>query len=74
MRDQYKALLLASFKDAMDVLEEYNEWYADEHDVEGNVPSEAVPPIALSLYRSRVMEARSEASFELPEFDGRMYE
>jgi hypothetical protein len=38
------------------------------------VPPQPGPWIALALYRSHVTEATSTGSFELPEFDGRMYE
>ena len=73
MRDQYRALLLASFQDARSIVGEYNEWSAAEFDDPG-VPSRAVPQVALALYQSRVVEATSTGSFELPEFDERMYE
>jgi len=32
MRDQYRALLLSSFKDARSIVGEYNEWGAAEFD------------------------------------------
>jgi hypothetical protein len=74
MRDQYRALLLASCKDARSIVGEYNEWGAAEFGGDDAVPPQAVPQIALALYQSRVMEATSGGSFELPEFDERMYE
>jgi hypothetical protein len=74
MRDQYRALLLTSFKDARAIVDEYNDWTGAEFGDDAGVPPQAAPQIALSLYRSRVMEATSNGSFELPEFDERMYE
>ena len=74
VRDQYRALLLASFKDARAIVGEYNEWGADEFGDDAAVPPQAVPRITLALYQSRVMEAILSGSFKLPEFDERMYE
>lgn len=74
MRDQYRTLLLSSFKDARAIVAEYNEWSGTEFEDETGVPPQAVPQIALSLYQSRVMQATSGSEFSLPEFDERMYE
>ena len=74
MRDTYRALLLTSFTDARSIVGEYNEWGAAEFGDETGVPPQAVPQIALALYQSRVAEATSNGSLELPEFDERMYE
>lgn len=75
MRDQYKKLMLTSFKDAMDVVGDYNQWCDDNFSNGVPVPPQAVPQIALMLYQSRVASTMSEANaFEVPEFDDKMYE
>lgn len=75
MRDQYRALMLTSFKDATEIVEEFNGWLQDAHPDGTPVPPQAVPRVALSLYRSRVMEAVSGSeSFSIPDFDDKMYE
>jgi hypothetical protein len=74
MQDQYKALMFRSFKDAMDVVADYNEWAEDAFEQQVPVPPQAVPQVAMALYRSRVMAHGSGEEFSLPEFDGRMYE
>lgn len=74
MRDQFRTLLLSSFKDARAIVAEYNEWSGTEFEDDSGVPPQAVPQIALSLYQSRVMQASPSAEFDLPEFDERMYE
>ncbi len=75
MRDRYKELMLRSFKDAMDLVDEYNTWAEDAFDQPVPVPPQAVPQIAMSLYQARVMDGlRGEEGFDIPEFDGKMYE
>jgi len=75
MRDRYKELMLRSFKDAMDVVDEYNEWAADAFDTAPPVPPQAVPQVAMALYQSRVMDGwGGDGGFDIPEFDDKMYE
>lgn len=75
MRDQYRALMLTSFKDATEIVDEYNDWIESEYRESTTIPPAAVPQIALSLYRSRVREALSDGEgFQLPDFDDKMYE
>jgi hypothetical protein len=74
MQDQYKELMFRSFKDAMDVVADYNEWAEEAFEQQVPVPPQAVPQVAMALYRSRVMAHAGGEGFSLPEFDGRMYE
>jgi hypothetical protein len=75
MRDRYKTLMLRSFKDSMDVVEEYNQWSAEAFDQPSPVPPQAVPQIAMALYQTRVMEGfGGGSSFDIPEFDEKMYD
>ena len=75
MRDRYRTIMLASFKDATEIVSEYNSWLDDEQHDPTPVPPGAVPQVALSLYRSRVTELLADGSgFELPDFDDKMYE
>lgn len=75
MRDQYRTLMLASLKDAMEIVKEYNEWTKAEFGDEMAVPPQAVPQLALMLYQARVQESFSESgSLNVPEFDDKMYE
>lgn len=75
MQDHYKELMFRSFKDAMDVVADYNEW-AEEAFGGGAapVPPSAVPQVATLLYQSRVQARAGEADFDLPDFDDRMYD
>lgn len=74
MRDRYRKLMLTSFKDSMEIVEEYNEWCEEVYGA-GSVPPQAVPQIALTLYQSRIMGSLSESTgFDVPEFDDKMYE
>jgi hypothetical protein len=74
MRDRYKALMVRSFKDAMDVVDEYNAWADEAFEEPTAVPPQAVPKVAMMLYQSRVMEGwGGEGSFDLPEFDDKMF-
>ena len=74
MQDQYKELMFRSFKDAMDVVADYNEWADEAFEAQVPVPPQAVPQVAMALYRSRVMAHAGGEEFSLPDFDGRMYE
>jgi hypothetical protein len=74
MNDAYRELMFRSFKDAMDVVADYNEWAEGAFEAPVRVPPQAVPQVAMALYRSRVMEHAGEEIFDVPEFDGRMYE
>ncbi|MFC7137347.1 hypothetical protein [Halobaculum litoreum] len=75
MRDRYKALMLRSFKDAMDVVDEYNTWSAEAFDESSPVPPQAVPKVAMMLYQSRVMDGwGGEGGFDVPEFDDKMFD
>jgi hypothetical protein len=74
MQDQYKELMFRSFKDAMDVVADYNEWAEEAFEGQVPVPPQAVPQVAMALYRSRVMAHAGGEGLSLPEFDGRMYE
>lgn len=75
MKDRHKALMLHSFKDAMDVVDEYNEWAEEAFDQQVPVPPQAVPQVAMMLYQSRVRkELASADSMDVPEFDNKMYE
>lgn len=73
MQDRYRELMFRSFKDAMDVVADYNEWAEEAFEQQVPVPPQAVPQVAMALYRSRVM-AHGGEGFDLPDFDGRMYE
>lgn len=74
MRDQYRALMLTSLKDAMEIVMEFNEWGEAEFDVEGAIPPPAVPQLALMLYQARLRDAVNGDAIDVPEFDDRMYE
>ena len=74
MQDAYQELMFRCFKDAMDIVADYNEWAEDAFDGQVPVPPQAVPQIAMTLYRSRVVERMGGEEFDLPEFTGRMYE
>lgn len=75
MRDQYRALMLTSLKDAEEIVRDFNEWTESEFENDAGVPEQAVPQLATLLYQSRVQAAFSDGtSFDLPEFDGKMYE
>ncbi|MFB6206978.1 MAG: hypothetical protein ABEJ05_10690 [Haloglomus sp.] len=74
MQDTYKELMFRSFKDAMDIVADYNEWAEDAFDQQVPVPPQAVPQIAMALYQSRVAERMGNADLDFPDFDGRMYE
>ncbi len=74
MQDGYKELMYRSFKDARDIVEDYNEWDREAFDDVSPVPQAAVPQIALMLYQSRVQGHIGNADFDVPEFDERMYE
>jgi hypothetical protein len=43
MQDQYKELMFRSFKDAMDVVADYNEWADEAFEQQVPVPPQAVP-------------------------------
>jgi hypothetical protein len=75
MRDRYKELMLRSFKDAMDVVDEYNMWAEEAFDGAPPVPPQAVPQVAMALYQSRVMDGwGGDGGFDIPEFDDKMFE
>ncbi|WP_435065463.1 hypothetical protein [Halobaculum sp. EA56] len=75
MRDRYKALMLRSFKDAMDIVDEYNTWAEGAFDDASPVPPQAVPKVAMMLYQSRVMEGwGGEGGFDVLEFDDKMFD
>jgi hypothetical protein len=75
MQDAYKELMFRSFKDAMDVVADYNEWAEEAFDAQVPVPPQAVPQVAMMLYQSRVREHMGDAGeFDFPEFQNRMYE
>lgn len=74
MQDAYKELMFRSFKDAMDIVADYNEWAEDAFDEQVPVPPQAVPQVAMALYQSRIRERAGNGSLDFPEFDGRMYE
>lgn len=75
MQDGYKDMMYRSFKDARDIVADYNEWSREAFDQEVAVPPGAVPQVALVLYQSRVRGHLGEsAEFDMPEFDERMYE
>lgn len=75
MQDRYKELMYRSFKDARDVVADYNEWSREAFDQQTPVPPSAVPQVALILYRSRVQGHFGDGGeFDLPDFDERMYE
>ena len=75
MRDRYKELMLRSFKDGMDVVDEYNEWADEAFDEQSAVPPQAVPQVAMALYQSRVMDGwGGDGGFDIPEFDDKMFD
>jgi len=45
MQDTYKELMFRSFKDAMDVVSDYNAWAEDAFDAPVPVPPQAVPQV-----------------------------
>ena len=74
MQDAYKELMFRSFKDGMDIVADYNAWAEDAFDEQVPVPPQAVPQVAMALYRSRIRERMGTGDLDFPEFDGRMYE
>ena len=75
MQDAYKELMFRSFKDAMDIVADYNEWAGDAFDEQVPVPPQAVPQVAMALYQSRVMDGwGGDGGFDIPEFDDTMFE
>lgn len=75
MKDKYKEVMYRSFKDAMDVVADYNAWCEENFDAAVPVPPQAVPQVAMMLYQSRVREAfGTGGSLDFPEFDNKMYE
>jgi hypothetical protein len=75
MQDAYKELMFRSFKDAMDIVADYNEWAEDAFDQQVPVPPQAVPQVAMALYQSRAAERMGgNGDINFPDFDGRMYE
>lgn len=75
MQDAYKELMFRSFKDAMDIVADYNEWVKESFDAQVPVPPQSVPQVAMMLYQSRVREHMGDSGdFDFPEFQNRMYE
>lgn len=74
MQDPFKELMFRSFKDAMDVAADYNEWAEEAFDEPMPVQPNAIPQLAMLLYRSRVRTRLGEGSIDFPEVDDRMYD
>ncbi|MFB6282887.1 MAG: hypothetical protein ABEK59_03005 [Halobacteria archaeon] len=75
MQDRYKELMFRSFKDAMDIVHDYNEWSEESFDDEIQVHGQTVSEIAMLLYRSRAMEAMaSSGDISYPNFEDKMFE
>jgi hypothetical protein len=74
MQDTYKELMFRSFKDAMDVVSDYNAWAEDAFDAPVPVPPQAVPQVAAMLYQSRARERLNGGDIDFPDFSDRMYE
>lgn len=74
MKDRYKEIMFRSFKDAMDIVADYNAWCEENFDTAVPVPPQAVPQVATLLYQSRVREGFGGDGFDFPEFDNKMYE
>jgi len=74
MQDPFKELMFRSFKDAMDVAADYNAWAGEAFDEPMPVQPNAIPQMAMLLYRSRVQARLGEGSIDFPEVDDRMYD
>ncbi|MFB6118788.1 hypothetical protein [Halosegnis sp.] len=74
MQDPFKELMFRSFKDAMDVAADYNAWADEAFDEPMPVQPNAIPQLAMLLYRSRVQARLGEGSIDFPEVDDRMYD
>ena len=74
MQDPFKELMFRSFKDAMDVAADYNAWAGEAFDEPMPVQPNAIPQIAMLLYRNRVQARLGDGSIDFPEVDDRMYD
>lgn len=74
MQDGHKKLMYRCFKDARDIVADYNEWDREVFEEQAPVSPQAVPQIALMLYRSRLQSRMAEGGIDFPEFDDKMYE
>lgn len=74
MQDPFKELMFRSFKDAMDIAADYNTWAGEAFDEPMPVQPNAVPQMALLLYRSRLQARFGNGSMEFPDLDERMYD
>jgi phosphodiesterase/alkaline phosphatase D-like protein len=74
MQDPFKELMFRSFKDAMDVAADYNAWAAEAFDEPMPVQPNAIPQLAMLLYRSRMQARLADGSIDFPDLDDRMYD
>ena len=74
MQDPFKELMFRSFKDAMDIAADYNAWAGEAFDEPMPVQPNAIPQMAMLLYRSLVQARLGEGSIDFPEVDDRMYD
>jgi hypothetical protein len=73
MNDGHKKLMYRCLKDARGIVADYNEWDEDVFEQQAPVPPQAVPQIAMLLYRSR-MYTNNEGGFDFPESNDKMFE
>ncbi|KAB7514635.1 hypothetical protein DM867_05825 [Halosegnis rubeus] len=74
MQDPFKELMFRSFKDAMDLADDYNRWAAEAFDEPLAVQASAIPQMAMMLYRCRLQARLGDDSIEFPEADERMFD
>jgi hypothetical protein len=74
MNDGYRKLMFRSLKDARDIVADYNEWDEEVFEGQAPVPPQAVPQIAMLLYRSRIRARANGDGFDFPDYDDKMYE
>lgn len=58
----------------MDIAADYNAWAGEAFDEPMPVQPNAIPQLAMLLYRSRVQARLGEGSIDFPEVDDRMYD
>ncbi|MDY6779116.1 MAG: hypothetical protein SV760_00915 [Halobacteria archaeon] len=74
MQDRHRELMFRCFKDATDIVYDYNEWSEDAFGESIQISQQTVVRIATLLYQSRVAEAHAASELEYPKFDNKMFE
>ncbi|PSP39448.1 hypothetical protein BRC71_02450 [Halobacteriales archaeon QH_7_65_31] len=74
MQDPFKELMFRSFKDAMDLADDYNRWAGESFDEPLSVQANAIPQMAMMLYRCRLQARLGEGTIDFPEADERMFD